>query len=342
MKSKKANIGALSIIILCALLFAGSSKALLDHNYSDSVKTWGPPVKGTLDETGNGVVDFRCDGLPVSIAFVAFQAQRMTCSLPGTLTQKEMEKVLKTLGGGEHWYEFVAPGRGEIKTDLRRWLRNDDQAMAEWRDNVLNIVGSTREAPPEGDKLPPQVELPKPPTEEQITLATRQIEGLWRTDLEEHSFMVLNFNTNGTVQLCAFGSYARHVKDFNWQTIDPRAFHFAINVPVKNSDTQNGIQPVGMAKIEQDSLKWKNAETLPSDLKDFLTPLKNTSFVKISSMPPWKPQPPANLPSKGTLKADALKILGEPNGKAGSGITEIFVYDWGKVMFKKGVVDSYF
>jgi hypothetical protein len=175
------------------------------------------------------------------------------------------------------------------------------------------------------------------------TVADIPFAGLWQCGGPSKPFTVLRIKPDGLLTWLEFGETERREIPLRWQ---------------RKSDTSCVVLPIteipGVAQtagslvgaLETDTSGTLHFTTPPAPAGQAARPVqraapqRSMAFNRIGAMPRWKPRAPDALPVNGDTKEEVVTLLGSPSGTMQSGGREVFVYFWGNVWFKNGVVDG--
>lgn len=331
----------LAVALLSLACGVEEGRARIGGNYDECVRLWGIPVEGETGSANTGRSVFRVDGAPLEICFVEGIAQKV--SLVGAVPKDEaaIQKTLTQFGGGELWHSYCTPGlRGEPQTVTTRWMRADEEAMAEWIPGErLTLIGARWHPHLAEPRQAASRESEKPATSQTTALAPVDLKGYWRADAGEHACVVLQVDPSGALVWMAYGEQERVTQTLRWRAYAHEGTGMWVHEGVADAEGE----PVGRLTLNDSGLlNWQmsgdaaHAEGAYPSLKQ----MRWAEFARIAELPAWNAVRPDRLPVPGDSRAHALRLLGEPDGRIASGAKEILVYPWGRVRVMNDRVES--
>jgi len=321
--------------------------ARIGESYEGCERLWGIPVEGETGSASTGRSVFSLGGVLLEICFVDGIAQKVTVDGAVMNDQAEIQKTLTQLGGGEMWHPHIIPGlrvKPPTETVTRRWMRADEAAMAEWAPGGrLTVIGARwhqhlaepRQKESTKPDLSPTLPLSIPPAKAPV-----EVKGFWRADSGEHAFVVLQVDADGALSWVRYGGQERNTKEMRWR---PGNGKEGTDIWVYEGDVEVVGDPIGKLALKDSGfLAWQITDdsVRAEELDPSLRLMHGMEFKRLTELPTWQPLPPDILPVLGDSRAQALQLLGEPDGRIASGTKEVLLYAWGRVHLMNGRVES--
>lgn len=335
-----------AVLQVVALLSGTAAMAQVGHDVPACLERYGRPMAGQIGTNGYGTLHFATKDLGIEIEFVSGRAQRVLYQA-ACLDTQTVNRLLEQNADSANWAPWVPPGLGQSEDESRKWIRSDEEAMAELTDAGLTIVGSGWYRHLASSPLPASTTVL--PSEGKIVSAAAMrspvekdnFVGLWRSDSPGSATVVLQARSEGHGRWIVMGAHYRHEKEVGWLRHAAEGETTYV-VHDKAGNTHDGDPvTIGTFRVVSDAEMHFHPNTAVMGSQAHfhgwgIAP--EMKFHRIASMPRWKPAAPGVLPSKGDSRKDAIRILGKPTGTMRSGGSEVLVYPWGNVWIVNGVV----
>lgn len=340
------------MVTVLAVLAAPAAQGQIGASSAGFSNRWGASVSGQLDADGNGVLQFADGEMTVEAEFIGGVAQRTSYRGPA-LDQQAVQALLDENSGGASWQRFRQPGRDPQLGGKSKWMRSDEQSMAEMGDGTVTIIGpdynqhraklaaSAAGGGPKADEAPPA-------NATNLLAAARSEDfiGFWRSKGSGQPTVVLDVPGPEGLSWVVFGVTEQWSISLRWECeVVGQRTTYALRRTTQAGAEESAPAPQVLGRLElvaTNMLRWRAETTLgdegagsrPEEMKT------GTLFDRIDKMPPWKPGAPATLPAKGDSRESVIRLLGKPTGTMSLSGREVLTYPWGKVWIANGVVLS--
>ncbi len=126
--------------VVIALVFWGSGVyAQLGVDQAACKKIWGSPVGGELDKDDSGLLRYYSRATSIELEFfegVTFRAQYRKEGMG----EKDLDSLLRLNNNQVEWEVWTVPGIPLSEQKPIRWMRSDESAMAELKDEKFTVL----------------------------------------------------------------------------------------------------------------------------------------------------------------------------------------------------------